>query len=92
MVLVNPGYQDDRFYYDDAHPGYSEAGPSMPMDHHDIDDASHLDGAEGLRYRSSKQWAKEELPRDAAILLESLPSKQFGNNILYLLAIFSNIS
>lgn len=78
---VNPGYQEGIFYYDDGHPGYSEAGPSIPLEHHGSDiPGSYSEGAEeGLRQRpqSSKQWVKEDTPRDAAILLESLPSKQF---------------
>ena len=79
IISVNPGYQEDISYYDDGHPGYSEAGPSIPMGHQDPDTHSqHSDGAEGLRQRSSRMWAREETPRDAAILLENLPSKQFG--------------
>ena len=85
LILVNPGYQEGVFPYDDDHPGHSEAGPSIPQDHYGSDGhIQDMDGAEGLRQRpmtsSGKHWVKEETPREAAILLESLPSKQFGKN------------
>ena len=56
----------------------------MDDNYHDFDELGfNSDGAEGLRARTSKHWAKEEMPRDDAILLQSLPSKQFGK-IIYL--------
>ena len=85
IIAVNPGYQEGISYYDDVHASHSEPGPSVATGHQDPDSYSqHSEGAEGLRQRpfSSRSWAREETPRDAAILLENLPSKQFGKHLI----------
>ena len=83
---MNPGYQEGTTSYYDIHASQSEPGSSAATGHPDPDSYSqHSDGGEGLRQRplSSRAWAREETQhRDAAILLENLPSKQFGKDLL----------
>ena len=77
---VNPGYEEAVFpdYPQDA---YSGAGPSIPLERRGSDASSYHSDDVGLRHRN---WAKEDGPRDTAILLESLPSKQLGTpQIIY---------
>lgn len=54
-----------------VNPGYEEEdGASYPRNSYSNDTDLH--------HRRSN-WAKEETPRDAAILIQELPSKQFGD-------------
>ncbi|XP_052761311.1 transmembrane channel-like protein 5 isoform X2 [Mya arenaria] len=74
LTTINPGYEEAG--PSDLPPPipsksggrsyYPEDGPVIPLDRRDLSD----DGAQG------HHWAKEETPRDTAILLDALPSKQ----------------
>lgn len=56
---------------------FSEHGPAIPLERRSSD-ASSFNSEHGIGVHRRSQWAKEEGPRDTAILLESLPSKQLG--------------
>ena len=67
---MNPGYVGDDGF-NNPRPGYSNE-----PDRRDSDGASQHSNPDHAR--NSHHWAKEETPRDAAVLLDALPSKQFG--------------
>lgn len=69
----NPGYED-LIEPDYPRAVYDEHGPAIPLERRDLDAPSYR--SEGDTTHGRSQWAKEEGPRDTAILLESLPSKQ----------------
>ncbi|XP_053393391.1 transmembrane channel-like protein 7 isoform X2 [Mercenaria mercenaria] len=71
---INPGYQDE-IVTDYPRASYSEHGPAIPLERRGSD-ASSFNSETGIGVHRRSQWAKEEGPRDTAVLLESLPSKQ----------------
>lgn len=70
LFEVNPGYEDESPVVDYPRHAHSDHGLGVPMDRRDEET--------GTSEAGHHRWAKEEEPRDAAILLESLPSKQLG--------------
>lgn len=73
---VNPGYEEG-IVPDYPREVFDEHGPAIPLNRRGSD-ASSLHSENGIGVHRRSQWAKEEGPRDTAILLENLPSKQLG--------------
>ncbi|KAL4239335.1 Transmembrane channel-like protein 5 [Mactra antiquata] len=69
MSNINPGYEDEYPSTDYPRHSYNDGGPANAMERR-VEDVV-------LSEQGPHRWAKEEEPRDAAVLLESLPSKQF---------------